>query len=83
MVDWREFSVKREKYVYAKQWWVEDRKNHWWPGVTRDIEKYVEGYDMYQRMKNRIEVSVEKLKLSEVSEKLWIYLIVDFITNCY
>ena len=51
--------------------------------MTRDIEKYVEGYDMYQRMKNRIEASVEKLKLSEVSEKLWIYLIVDFIINCH
>ena len=32
-------------------------------------------------MKNRIEVPTEKLKLSEVLEKLWIYLIVDFITK--
>ena len=32
-------------------------------------------------MKNRIEVTTEKLKLSEVPEKLWIYLIVDFITK--
>jgi len=32
-------------------------------------------------MKNRTETSVEKLKLSEILEKLWIYLIVDFITK--
>ena len=36
-------------------------------------------YDIYQRMKNRTEMLVEKLKLSEVPEKLWIYLMVDFI----
>ena len=32
-------------------------------------------------MKNRMEVPAEKLKLSEVLEKLWTYLIVDFITK--
>jgi len=32
-------------------------------------------------MKNRMEVPIGKLKLSEVPEKLWIYLIVDFITK--
>jgi len=32
-------------------------------------------------MKNRIEALVEKLKLSEVLEKLWIHLTVDFITK--
>jgi len=32
-------------------------------------------------MKNRIEALVGKLKLSEVSEVLWTYLIVDFITK--
>ena len=32
-------------------------------------------------MKNRIEILAEKLKLSKVSEKLWIYLMVDFITK--
>ena len=30
-------------------------------------------------MKNRIEVLIEKLKLSKVLKKLWMYLIVDFI----
>ena len=32
-------------------------------------------------MKNRIERLAGKLKLSEVPEKLWTYLIVDFITK--
>ena len=36
---------------------------------------------MCQRMKNQTETLVEKLKLSEVPEKLWTHLIVDFITK--
>jgi len=32
-------------------------------------------------MKNRIETSAEKLKLSKVPEKPWTHLIVDFITK--
>ena len=41
----------------------------------------MEGCDIYQKMKNRIEVLVGKLKLSEVPEKLWTHLMVDFITK--
>jgi len=41
----------------------------------------MEGCDLYQRMKNRTKEMVEKLKLSEVPEKLWAHLIVDFITK--
>ena len=36
----------------------------------RDVGKYIDGYDMYQRMKNRTEVPVGKLKLIEILEKL-------------
>ncbi len=36
---------------------------------------------MCQRMKNRMEVLAGKLRLSEVLEKLWTYLTVDFITK--
>ena len=43
--------------------------------------KYVEGCDLCQRIKNRTEELVGKLKLSEVPEKLWLYLMVDFITK--
>ena len=47
----------------------------------RDVGRYVEGCDLCQRMKNRMEEVAEKLKLSEVPEKPWTYLMVDFITK--
>jgi len=40
------------------------------PEVIRDIERYVEGCDLCQRIKNRMEEIAGKLKLSEVLEKL-------------
>jgi len=43
--------------------------------------RYVEGCDLCQRMKNRAEEPVGKLKLSEVPEKPWTHLMVDFITK--
>ena len=54
-------------------------RNYWWLGVTRDVGRYVEGCDLCQRMKNRMEELAGKLKLSEVPEKLWLHLMVDFI----
>jgi len=56
-------------------------RNYWWLGVTRDIGRYIEECDMCQRIKNRMEKVVEKLKLSKISEKLWTHLTVDFITK--
>ena len=56
-------------------------RNYWWPGVTRDVGKYVEGCDLCQRMKNRTEEPAGKLKLSEVLQKTWTHLTVDFITK--
>ena len=47
----------------------------------RDVEKYVEGCNLCQRIKNKTEKVAGKLKLSEVPEKPWTYLIVDFITK--
>jgi len=56
-------------------------RNYWWLGVTRDIGRYVERCDLCQRMKNRMEKVAGKLKLSEVPEKPWTHLTVDFITK--
>ena len=56
-------------------------RNYWWLGVTRDIGKYVKGCDLCQRMKNKTEEPAEKLKLSEVPQKTWTHLTVDFITK--
>ena len=47
----------------------------------RDVGRYVEGYDLCQRIKNRTEEVVGKLKLSEVPEKLWTHITVDFVTK--
>jgi len=41
----------------------------------------VDGCNICQRIKNCTEALVEKLKLSQVLKKPWIYLTVDFITN--
>ena len=41
----------------------------------------MKGCDLCQRMKNRAEKSAGKLKLSEVPEKPWTHLMVDFITK--
>jgi len=68
---------------HGRQWKTVElvTRNYWWPGVIRDVGRYVEGCDSCQRMKNRIEEVVGKLKLSEVPEKLWTHLTVDFITK--
>jgi len=56
-------------------------RNYWWPGVTRDVGRYVKGCDLCQGMKNRTEEPAGKLKLSEVPQKTWSHLTVDFITK--
>ena len=40
-------------------------RNYRWLGVTRDVNSC----DMCQRMKNRMEIPVEKLKFSKILEK--------------
>ena len=56
-------------------------RNYWWTGVTREVERYVKGCDLYQQMKNRTEEVAGKLKLGEVPEKPWTHILVDFITK--
>ena len=45
-------------------------RNYWWPGVTKNVGKYVDKYNLYQRMKNRTEVPVENLIVNKIPEKL-------------
>ena len=45
-------------------------RNYWWPGVTREVGRYVEGCDLCQQIKNRTEEVTGKLKLEKVPEKL-------------
>ena len=56
-------------------------RNYWQLGVTREVGQYVERCNLCQRMKNRTEEVVGKLKLSEVPKKPQTHLTVDFITK--
>jgi len=66
---------------HRKQWKTIElvTRNYWWPEVTRDVGRYMEGCDLYQTIKNQTEEMAEKLKLSKVLEKLWTHLIINFI----
>jgi len=66
---------------YGGQWKMVElvTRNYWWPGVTKEVKQYVEGCDQCQRMKNRAEMPVGKLRPNEVLEKPWQYILVDFI----
>jgi len=68
---------------YREKWKMTElvTRKYWWPEVTRDVRKYIKECNMCQRIKNKIEVPVGKLKLSKILKKLWTHLIVDFITK--
>ena len=44
--------------------------NYWWPEVTKNIGKYVDRYNLCQKMKNRTEVPAEKLIVNKIPEKV-------------
>ena len=41
-------------------------RNYWWPEVTKEVKQYMKGYDQCQRMKNRAEMPVGKLRPNTV-----------------
>jgi len=45
-------------------------RNYWWPGVTKNMGKYVDKYNFCQRMKNRIKAPAENLMVNEIPKKL-------------
>ena len=49
--------------------------------MTKEVKQYVKGCDQCQRMKNRAEMPVGKLRPNQVPEKLWQHILVDFITK--
>ena len=57
------------------------KRNYQWPGVINNIGKYVDKYNMCQRIKNRIETLVGNLIVNKILEKQQIYLTVEFITK--
>jgi len=44
-------------------------RNFWWPGVTKEVKKYIEGYNVCQRNKNCTEALAGKLIPNTVPEK--------------
>jgi len=56
-------------------------RNYWWPGVTKEVERYVDGYNACQRYKNQSKAPVGKLISNTIPEKPWSHISVDFITK--
>ena len=56
-------------------------RNYWWPGVTKEVGKYVDGCNACQRYKNRSEAPVGKLMPNAIPEKPWSHISADFITK--
>jgi len=56
-------------------------RNFWWPGVTREVKRYVEGCDVYQHNKNRTEQPAGKLMPNSIPNKAWTHILADFITK--
>jgi len=56
-------------------------RNYWWPGVTKEVGRYVEGCNACQRYKNQSEAPAGKLMPNMIPEKPWSHISADFITK--
>jgi len=56
-------------------------RNYWWPGVTKEVERYVDRYNTCQRYKNQSEAPAGKLMPNVIPEKPWSHISADFITK--
>ena len=68
---------------YRGQWKTVEliTRNFWWPGVMKEMKRYIEGYDFYQRNKNCTEQLAGKLMPNSIPEKPWMHISADFITK--
>jgi len=55
--------------------------NFWWPGVTKEVKRYVEECNACQRNKNYTEQLAGKLMPNSIPEKPWTHISADFITK--
>ena len=55
--------------------------NFWWPGITKEVKRYVERCDACQRNKNRTEQLAGKLMPNSIPDKSWTHISADFITK--
>jgi len=44
-------------------------RNFWWPGVTKEVKRYVEGYNACQQNKNHTEQPAGKLMPNSILER--------------
>jgi len=56
-------------------------RNFWWPGVIKEVKRYVEGCDACQQNKNCTEQPASKLMPNSIPEKPWTHISADFITK--
>jgi len=56
-------------------------RNFWWPGVTKEVKRYVEGCSACQRNKNCTDQPAGKLMPNSIPEKPWTHISADFITK--
>jgi len=56
-------------------------RNYWWPGVTKEMGRYVDGCNACQRYKNQSEAPAGKLIPNVIPEKPWSHILADFITK--
>ena len=56
-------------------------RNYWWPGIIKEMGRYVDGCNVCQRYKNRSKVPAEKLMPNAIPEKPWSHISADFITK--
>ena len=47
----------------------------------KEVKRYVEGCNQYQRMKNRVEKPAGKLRSNQIPERPWQHISVDIITK--
>ena len=56
-------------------------RNYWWPGITKEVERYVDRCNTCQRYKNWSEAPAGKLMPNTIPEKPWSQILADFITK--
>ena len=68
---------------HEEQWKIVElvTQNFWWPGVTKEMKRYMKGCDTCQCNKNCTEQPAGKLMLNSILEKPWTHILADFTTK--
>ena len=68
---------------HGEQWKTVElvTQNFWWPGVTKEVKRYMEECNSCQQNKNRTIAPTGKLMPNKAPEKPWTHITADFITK--